>query len=145
MALTFYFFAFILSRTVLCAGSSSEVVERFVSSFDDHDVPAVLALVHPEVEWLSVNGSEVSVESRGVAALESAITSYFRSCPTCRASVEVSSVNGPFVTAIETATWESGGFTRSQSSTSVYEIVGGQVLRVWYYPAVKPPGGTWQN
>lgn len=114
-----------------------EVVERFVAAFNSHDLPTLLALAHPDFEWLSVEDSEVAAETQGVDALESSLSAYFESCGTCRSTVEISSVNGPWVTAVETATWESSGVTQAQSSTSVYEIVAGKVRRVWYYPAVR--------
>ena len=119
------------------SASPSELVRKFVAAFDRHDLPALIALAHPDIEWLSVNGSEVSIEAQGADALKLSVSSYFESCSTCRSTVEVSSVNGPYVTAVETAAWKSSDTTRSQASTSIYEIVEGQVRRVWYYPAVK--------
>jgi hypothetical protein len=128
-----------LALTLLAAPPSpDEVVERFVAAFNRHDVSALVDLAHPQIEWLSVSGAQVTTEGQGREAIASSLSSYFESCPTCRAVVEVSSVNGPYVAAIETASWEADGTTRSQKSTSVYEIIDGQVRRVWYFPSVRP-------
>lgn len=129
---------------LLCGSSAAnsatpaDVVRNFVAAFDRHDLPALIALAHPDIEWLSVNGPEVHLEAKGTDALEASISAYFESCSTCRSVVEVSSVNGQYVAAVETATWSVSGNTQSQASTSIYQIVDRQVRRVWYFPAVKP-------
>ena len=114
----------------------AEAVVEFVAAFTRHDLPAFLSFTHPEIEWLTITGSTVAVETSGREALDASMTSYFASCPSCRSTVEISAVNGDFVTAVETATWESKGTLRAQSSLSVYEFVEGKIRRVWYYPAV---------
>ena len=113
-----------------------DVVRSFVDAFDRHDLPAVVELAHPDIEWLSVSGSAIHIETQGIDALKASISAYFESCGTCRAAVDVSSVNGQYVAAVETATWSASGIMQSQASTSIYEIVEGQVRRVWYFPPV---------
>ena len=117
----------------------TEVVRRFVEAFDRHELDALLALAHPEVEWLTVAGAEIEVETRGHDALRASLASYFASCPSCRSTVEIYQVVGPYVSALEHAEWEKEGAKRRQSSLSVYEIVDGLVRRVWYFPAVPAP------
>jgi len=116
-----------------------EVVDRFVAAFNDRDFRTLLALAHRDIEWLSVDASGVSTETRGRTALQASLSEYFDSCPSCRSDVVVGAVTGPYVAAVETAHWTSaGGDERSQSSLSVYEILDGRVRRVWYYPAATP-------
>jgi hypothetical protein len=117
----------------------TEVVRRFVEAFDRHELEPLLALAHPDVEWLTVTGAELAVETRGRDALRASLASYFASCPTCRSTVDVYQVIGPYVSALEHAEWEKEGAKRRQSSLSVYEIVDGLVRRVWYFPAVPAP------
>jgi len=114
----------------------AKLVKSFVDIFSQHDLTGLLALTHAEVEWLTIDGSSVLVETRGQEALAASLRKYFEGCPTCRSTVDVSSVNGNFVSAIETAHWQSKGKERAQASLSVYEILDGKVRRVWYYPAV---------
>ncbi len=45
---------------------------------------------------------------------------------------------GPFVSTVERATWKRGDQPMSQDSFAVYEIREQRILRVWYYPAVRP-------
>lgn len=118
---------------------AAKLVERFVEAFNRHDVEALVALAHEEIEWLSVAGAEISIETRGKAALAESLAGYFRSCPTCRSAIEVGPASGSFLSALERATWEAGGETRSQTSLSVYEIEDGLVRRVWYYPSTPEP------
>lgn len=118
--------------------SPKDSVIEFVAAFTRHDLPALLAFTHADIEWLTISESTVLIETRGQEALGASLRSYFDSCPTCQATVEVSSVNGNFVSAVETATWQSKeGVARAQSSLSVYEFVDGKIRRVWYYPAAK--------
>jgi hypothetical protein len=128
--------ALLLAASARGATDHGDVVRSFIEAFNARDMPALMALAHPEIEWLSVDGAQIAVEARGAAALETSLVSYFQSCESCRSAIEVTSVNGNFVTAVETASWTSAGTTRSQSSTSVYELVDDKVRRVWYFPAV---------
>ena len=117
------------------ARAPGEAVVAFVAAFARHDLPAMLAFTHPDVEWLTISESTVLTETRGQEALAASMRSYFDSCPSCRSTVEVSSTVGNFVSAVETATWESKGVAKAQASLSVYEFADGKIRRVWYYPA----------
>lgn len=120
------------------AAAPADVVQRFVAAFNGRDLPEMLALAHPDIEWLSVSGSDAATETRGRKELEASLSSYFESCPSCRSTVAIGATTGPYVAAVEIARWETESGTRSQSSLSVYEIVEGRVRRVWYYLAVAP-------
>jgi hypothetical protein len=119
------------------AGDPTETVRAFTGAFESREVDALIALAHPEIEWLTVSGSEVAVETRGRDALRESLTGYFASCPSCRSTTDIYQVVGPWVSALEHAEWEKEGRTLRQSALAVYEIVDGLVRRVWYYPAVR--------
>ncbi len=125
-----------LAAPAVAGESPRQTVIDFVGAFSRHDLPALLALTHPDIEWLTVDGSGVAIETRGQEALASSLRSYFESCPTCQSTVEVSSVIGNFVAAIESVSWQSKDVAHAQASLSVYEFLDGRVRRVWYYPAV---------
>lgn len=114
-------------------GKPGDVVLAYIAAFSRQDLPALIAMTHPDIEWLTVTGATISVESRGQPALEASLRGYFKSCPSCQSSVAISAVNGRFVSAVETASWLSKGVQRSQSSLSVYELEDGKILRVWYF------------
>lgn len=112
-----------------------QVVERYMAAYNDHDVDAMLELVHPDVQWLSIDGDRIQVETDGAEALAEALRGYFEAVPSTRSSIESMMVSGKRVSVRERAHWESSGQPRSQAALSVYEIVDGRIVRVWYFPA----------
>ncbi len=115
--------------------SPQSFVTRFLQAFDDHDVEGMLALAHPDVEWLVVSASTVTVESAGSAALGKGMRSYFASMPTVRAAAEDWTISGRFVAVRERTRWRGPDGHRTQSALSVYEVEDGGIRRVWYFPA----------
>ena len=121
------------------AGNSSiepeKQVRAFVEAFNARDIDGMLALADENVQWLSVDGAKISVETEGKAALRESMTRYFRSCPTCKSSLEWIQRAGSRVTAMERANWTGKSGAKSQSGLSVYEFGGDKILRVYYFPA----------
>ncbi len=93
----------------------------------------MLALASNDVQWLSIDGKDISVITSGKAELSGVLTSYFEECTTCRSEVGNMIANNNRVSAIEVASWESEGRTESQSALSVYEIDGNLIVRVYYF------------
>lgn len=133
----------------LCAGLATsapclaatpfELINTWVDHFNTRNLDGLLALAHDDVEWLTVTGAEITVETRGKEALRASLTSYFASCPSCRSTVEVYQTLGVYTSTVEHAEWQTrSGETKRQSSLAVYEMADGLVRRVWYYPAVAP-------
>lgn len=117
------------------AQSPEEVVERYMAAYNDHDVEAMLELVHPDVQWLAVDGDRIRVETEGADALAEAMRGYFEAVPSTRSSIETLMVSGKRVSVHERAHWKSSGQLRSHTALSVYEIAAGRILRVWYFSA----------
>jgi hypothetical protein len=114
---------------------NARAVEAFVAAFNARDVDAMLALATDDIAWLSIDGTAVSVETSGKAALAESLRKYFASCPTCRSEVVIGAQTTARVAAVETATWTAASGPRSQRSLSIYEFVEGRIRRVFYYPA----------
>lgn len=112
-----------------------EVVERYLAAYNDHDVAAMLALAHPDIQWLSIDGDRVRVETEGAEALGKALRDYFEAVPSARSTIDSKMVSGNRVSVRERAHWESEAGPKSQAALSVYEIDDGRVRRVWYFPA----------
>ncbi|NBD95162.1 MAG: hypothetical protein GVY11_01635 [Gammaproteobacteria bacterium] len=112
-----------------------EVVDRYMAAYNAHDVEGMLELVDPAVRWLAIDGDTLRVEADGAEALGAAMRAYFEAVPTTRSEIESMMVAGSRVSVHERAIWESNGEERSQSALSVYEIAGGRITRVWYFPA----------
>lgn len=110
-------------------------VRDFVAAFNTRNTEAMLGAVDEKVQWLSVNEAKITIETEGKDALRESMERYFRSCPSCKSSLEWVQKSGSRVTAIERATWSGKSGLKSQTSLSIYEFRNGKVLRVYYFPA----------
>lgn len=117
------------------AQSPGEVVDRYMDAYNAHDVDAMLELVGPEVQWLSIDGDRIRVETEGARALGEAMRGYFESTPSSRSEIEALMVSGNRVSIREKARWRVGDEWREQTALSVYEISDGRIVRVWYFPS----------
>ena len=117
--------------------SAAAVVRGYVQAYNAHDIDAVLSFLAPEFVWLNVAGDSLTVEARGPAVVRTQLTGYFRQLPSARSELEELTVLGPWVSAKERAHWASAAGPRSQAALSVYEVRGGLIRRVWYYPSVR--------
>ena len=113
----------------------SEVVAAYTAAFNAHDVAAMRALMTEDIVWLSIVGDSTIVEARGAEELVSGLTAYFADFPNVSSTVKTGDAAGAYIHAHETASWSSDGVRSSQSSLSTYEIRGGRVARVWYFPS----------
>lgn len=119
------------------ADTPHPLIESHVAAFNAGDLEAMSALQHPDIEWFGIEGSEMRLEISGREALGTMLADYRASNPTVVGTTRDWSVNGDFVSVVETASWTTGdGASRSQSATSVYELEDGLIRRVWYYPSV---------
>ncbi len=123
---------------VTAMSSELRTASAYVDAYNSRDLPAMLALMHDEVQWLSVNGSKVDVFANGKADLAGQMESYFASPTATTSEIGGSVRDGRFVAVREIARWIDGkGNLKSQSALAVYEIESGLVRRVWYYPETK--------
>ena len=112
--------------------SSIAVVRKFVEAFNRQDVSAMLAMSTHDVRWMSVDGDDVSVETRGASELREAMQQYFENRSSILSRLLDINANGPFVTTLEQAGSQDHA---GQCSTAVYEFSGNLIRNVWYYPA----------
>ncbi|MCK0127247.1 nuclear transport factor 2 family protein [Erythrobacter sp. F6033] len=118
--------------------SELQVAEDYVEAYNQRNLDAMLALMHQDVQWLSVEGSEVAVFANGKTDLKEQMRDYLASPLATRSTIDGSVTDGRFVAVREIAMWTtSDGEERSQSALAVYEIENGLVRRVWYYPATR--------
>jgi hypothetical protein len=117
--------------------SAAAVVRAYLQAYNAHDIDAVLSFLAPEFVWLSAAGDSLTVEARGSAMVRAQLTDYFRQLPSARSELEALTALGPWVAATERAHWAGSAGPRSQAALSVYEVRGGLIRRVWYYPSVR--------
>jgi hypothetical protein len=114
-----------------------QTVRDFIAAFNSHDSGAMSKFVTDDVQWLSINGDSISVETNSKAALVSAMNGYFESCPTCQSRLTAFIASRDRVSAIEAASWQGKSGLRTQSGVSVYEFSGELIRRVYYFPVEK--------
>ncbi len=117
--------------------SSEEHVRDYVAAFNKHDVETMLAMVSDDIEWLSVAGEKVTVETQGKTKLRESLVGYFKSTPGVKSELEWVQVTASRVAALERASWQGKTGPKSQASLSVYELRDGLIARVYYFPAEK--------
>ena len=139
-----YFYLFLICFLTSCADARSpqnsvpkSIIKEHVRAFNAGDVEAMTKMQHPNIEWLSVSGPRISVEVSGRDALARNMTSYFESPTRVTATLKGWSINLPYLSVTETASWTTkDGTKKSQSSLTTYELEDNLIRRVWYYPAV---------
>ncbi len=115
-------------------GEQVEIINGLMAAFNDHDAAAMREYWHDDVAWIEITGDHSSVITSSANQLYNELISYFEAFPTVSSSLAKVSVNGNYVSAIETPVWEQDGERKSQSSIVVYEIIDGRVKRFWYFP-----------
>ena len=110
-------------------------VRDFVAAFNDRNLDSMLSMADENIQWLSIDGAKITVETEGKAALRKSMESYFRKCPSCRSSLEWIRSAGNRVTALERASWTGKNGPLTQKSLSVYEFNAAGIVRLFYFPA----------
>ena len=114
------------------------IVAAYSVSWNEKDVQKMTALMHPDIQWLSVTDNTISVEVSGKTELVAEMTEWFDSPNLPAGSLRDWSLNGNYVAVTETAAWtDKAGTAQSQSSLTVYELEDNLIRRVYYYPSVK--------
>lgn len=115
-------------------GTEVDVVTGLMAAFNSHDAEKMREFWHDDVTWIEITGNQLSVVTSSADQLQSELVAYFDAFPKVSSSLSDISVNGNYVTAIETPVWEQDGERKSQSSIVVYEITDNKVKRFWYFP-----------
>jgi hypothetical protein len=112
-------------------------VRDYTTAYNDRKLSAMMASVTDDVEWLSVAGSKITVESAGKGALQKGMEGYFTSMPSAKSELVWVQVTPTRVAALEKASWQTAAGPRSQVALAVYEFRDGLIARVYYYSAEK--------
>jgi hypothetical protein len=139
------FFGLTLFGLVGCVSSQGlpahrdyATVSSYIAAYNERDVQAMSALMHPDVQWLSVEGQDVQVVASGKADLVAQMSAYVSSPSATSSTLEGAVVNGPHLAVREIARWRrDDGSLAEQSSLAVYEVTGGLIRRVWYFPVAR--------
>lgn len=124
----------LLFSPITFADKGANVVKQFVDAFNQHDIDAMLALATADLQWMSIAGDQISVETSSHSELREAMSGYFKSTPTAHSKIRSMNASGHFVYTVEEAFWGTGGNIKSQCSMAVYEFSGSKIRNVWYFP-----------
>jgi ketosteroid isomerase-like protein len=117
--------------------SNEQRVRDYVLAFNERALDTMLAMVTDDVQWLSVAGDKISVDTEGKLKLRESMAAYFKTTPTTKSELEWVQATATRVAAMERASWQSQSGPRSQAGLSVYEFRDGLIARVYYYPVEK--------
>jgi len=81
------------------------IISEHIRAFNAGDVEAMAKMQHPDIEWLSVSGTNLSIEVSGREALSQNMTEYFKSPTKVTGQLRGWSINMPYISVTETATW----------------------------------------
>jgi hypothetical protein len=109
----------------------------YVSAFNKREIATMLGMVTDDVQWLTMAGDKISVETQGKTNLRESLTAYFKSTPSARSELQWTQASASRVAALERVAWQSQTGSRSQASLCVYEFRDGLIARVYYYPVEK--------
>lgn len=115
--------------------SQTDLVQAYVAAYNVRDLQAMSALMHPDIEWLSIEASGIETLADGKEDLVGQMQAYLATSDTVSELGDIAT-NGAFVSGIETARWMGAdGMQKAQSAMAVYEIEDNLIRRVWYFPA----------
>ncbi|RUO66973.1 nuclear transport factor 2 family protein [Idiomarina ramblicola] len=135
LAYCFILLCFFVSTPSLADSERSERIKQFIAAFNAHDAELMSQYVTDDIQWLSVNGDRIVVETSGKSDLIKAMGEYFESCASCQSELADITVLGRRVSTIEEASWRQNGELRSQKSLAIYEFNNSLIRRVYYFPA----------
>ena len=102
----------VVSAPVLAA--PEDVVRAYMEAYNAQDVDAMLSLVHDDLTWFAVEGSDVRTEIEGTHYLELGMTAFFSAMPEGRSEIRALTSSGAFVSVVEEAFWQTRGESGSQ-------------------------------
>jgi hypothetical protein len=117
--------------------SHADFVRTYILAFNERQIDTMLQMVTDDVQWISVTGDKLTVETQGKEQLGESLAAYFKSTPSAKSELEWVQATSARVAALERASWQAKSGPKSQSSLCVYEFRDGLIARVYYYPVEK--------
>ena len=113
---------------------AQRLIETYAAAYNTHDLPTMAALMHVNIEWLSISDTGMETVTANKAELVAELENYFGKLPTSKSTLNDWGVNGDYVSVTETVSWTKEGVSKSQSAITVYQIEDALIRRVWYFP-----------
>ncbi|MDQ3257025.1 MAG: nuclear transport factor 2 family protein [Acidobacteriota bacterium] len=59
--------------------SNEQRVRDYVAAFNEQNIDSMLSMVTEDIQWLSVAGDKITVETKGMLKLRESMAAYFKS------------------------------------------------------------------
>ena len=82
------------------------IIEDYVQAYNDRDVDQMAVLMHPDIQWLSVEGEDLVVFADGKTDLVQQMSDYLASPQVTTSTLSSAAKNGAFISVVETARWK---------------------------------------
>lgn len=118
--------------------AETEVAQQFITAYNAHDIPAMMALVHDDIKYMFISGDQIYTETNGKAHLSRYLVPFFENNPNALSRIKNSKQSGNFIQLLEAAiSVDVQGKERSQCSFSMYQFKDNLIVNVWYFDAHK--------
>ena len=114
----------------------ANIAEQFVTAYNAHDIPAMMALADDGIKYMFISNDQVYTETNGKVHLSQYLVPFFQNKPNALSRVRSSKQSGDFIQLLEEAvSQDSNGQERSQCSFSMYQLKENLIINVWYFDA----------
>lgn len=128
------FIGFAVAADDTTVDAQEQVVHTYIAAFNAHDTEAMLSMVTDDVQWLSVDGETITIETNNKEELRNGMAGYFESCESCQSRIAKIFSTGTRVSALEVASFDTADGGQEQQSVSLYEFSGTLIKRIYYFP-----------
>lgn len=116
---------------------ANPIIEAYTAAYNTQDLAAMQGMMHPDIEWISLEGSEAIIYTSGRDQLVAELESYFASSSQSQSDLAHWATTGPYISVTERIVRPGQQPGEDVSAArAVYELEDGLIRRVWYYPAV---------
>lgn len=126
----------VLAQTKNSMSDKEKQVREFVAAFNSRNLEAMLELAAEDIQLFSLNKTKIITDADSKKTLRESMECYFRSCASCKSSLEWVKSKGERVVAYEIATWkDKNGELKNLKGLSVYEFKNMKISGVYYFPS----------
>jgi len=132
----------VLSLVILAACSNQQeksgtervpFLDAYFEAFNNHDVEELVSMSVDDIRMMSITPDTVITDLAGKESLQTWLEGYFSGLPNVRSTYKNLSIQEPYYSFVETATWGPDSARKQQSSLATYLIKDDKIQRVWYY------------
>lgn len=125
-------------RAVAVEEDQVNVAIEFVTAYNQHDIAAMISLVHEDIKYMFISGNQIHTVTNGKAHLKRYLKPFFEHNPKASSRIRSSKLSGDFIQLLEEAVFtDKQGQERSQCSFSMYQLKDNLIINVWYFDAHK--------